>query len=298
MRTTKRFTPKVLDRYIKLQRGEGSHESYVPWHRVTRGDPASSGRSHLLSWRSRLRELLSDGELGQQLFVTMLSDLDDCLEQFKLDTADSPHILAAYRERDASEMFPGTEQLARELGIKHPKVTDAGDSALWIPSTDFVLVFKGPLGPRHALALAFKPRGAETRRRTSELLSLDREYWVRRNVPWLLITPNLYQVEVVLTLRRLAAWALGADAGPEARCLASQLAHAHSGRTVTRVLQEIAIVIGSLEFAQRALWQAVWIGELPIDLRRGWRPHVPLKFISPAEFWAFNPIASRRSAWN
>ena len=63
MRTTKRFTPAVLDRFKREGRGTGIFQDYIPWHKVSRGDPASSGRSHLVIWRSRLRELLSDGEL-------------------------------------------------------------------------------------------------------------------------------------------------------------------------------------------------------------------------------------------
>ena len=68
----------------------------------TRGDPASSGRSHLLKWRGRLRHLLSEGELGQQLFATMLPNLDDCLERGKGDVDPAPHLLSAYCERDCS----------------------------------------------------------------------------------------------------------------------------------------------------------------------------------------------------
>lgn len=81
MRTTKRFTPKVLARFKCQGRGTDTHQNYVPWHRVSCGDPASSGRSHLLMWRERLRELLLDGEHVAQLFATMLAYVDDVLEQ-------------------------------------------------------------------------------------------------------------------------------------------------------------------------------------------------------------------------
>lgn len=82
MRTTKRFTPKVLARFKRQGRGSGTHDNYLPWHRVSRGDPASSGRSHLLMWRERLRELLSDGEHVEQLFASQLNNLEDCLSIF------------------------------------------------------------------------------------------------------------------------------------------------------------------------------------------------------------------------
>jgi len=297
MRTTKRFTPTVLARFVRQGRGEGTHSDFIPWHRVTRGDPSSSGRSHLLMWRNRLRELLSDGELGEQLFATMLNDLDDSLEQYKLETEDTAHLLAAYGEREDAELFPGTAKLAKELGIKHPELRDADGTVPWKPTTDLVLVFKPAHGPRHVLAIAFKPVGWKKGRRTTELLRLEREFWASRGVPWLLIDPELYDIRVVLTLRRIACWALAAEVPADVRTLAARVARKFPLHSVTSVLREIQALVGSLELAQRALWQAVWGGELPVDLRRGWRPHLPLKFISQKEFADLNPIASRRSAW-
>lgn len=297
MRTTKRFTPAVLARFAKQGRGEGIYDQYIGWHRVTRGDPASSGRSHLLNWCGRLRDLLSDGELGAQLFATMLHDLDDSLEQYKLSVVEEVHPLAAYEERDRLTQFPGTEQLARELGIKHPKISDAQETSLWIPTSDLVLIFKPAGRPRHMLAVAFKPKDWNTSQRDRDLLSLEREFWLRRSVPWLLITPELYDISVMLTLRRIACWALGEPATPELRRLACEIAHENPFDAITQILEKISASAGSMELAQLALWQAIWRGELPIDLRRSWRPHLPLKHISQAAFKDQNPIASRRSAW-
>lgn len=297
MRTTKRFTPSVLARFSRQGRGQGVHEAYIGWHRVSRGDPASSGRSHLMNWLGRLRDLLSDGELGEQLFATMLPDLDDSMEQFKLSVEDDVHPLAAYGERDPVRLYPGTEQLARRLGIKHPSVSDAHETVLWIPSTDLVLVFKIASGPRLMLALAFKPKDWQIKKRTRELLNLEREFWACRGVPWLLITPDLFEPQALMTLRRSACWALGDPAPPAHRHLACEIACANPFDSLTQILKQISASVGSIELAQRALWQAVWSGELPIDLRRGWRPHLPLTHISPEAFWNQNPIASRRTAW-
>lgn len=300
MRTTKRFTPKVIARFIRHGRGEGTYAEYIPWHRVSRGDPASSGRSHLLMWRNRLRELLSDGELGEQLFASMLPDLDDSLEQYKLPPEDAAHPLAVYGERDLGTLFPGTERLAKQLGIKHPVLRDADESELWKLTTDLVLVFKPLCRSRRILALAFKPNGwnkSNKSRRTMELLSLEREFWLCRDVDWLLITPDLYDARVVLTLRRIACWALGEEAPVEARYIATQVARQNPSHGVTALLEAIQALVGTMELAQKALWQAVWYGELPIDLRRGWRPHVPLKLISVDDFASLNPLAARRSSW-
>jgi hypothetical protein len=245
----------------------------------------------------RHRHLLSDGELGQQLFATMLPDLDDCLEQCKLSTDDAMHPLAEYGERDRYALFPGTEKLAHELGIKHPKLFDEKQTALWRSTTDLVLVFKPLSGPRHMLALAFKTNDWNTNRRTIELLRLEREFWVRRGVPWLLITPKQYDLATRHTLQRIACWSLGDEVTSELRQLTRRICIQNAFSDVTQLLRMIQAHGIPMEVAQRALWQTVWRGELPIDLRRGWRPHVPLKHISLAEFINLNPIASRRSAW-
>ena len=63
MRKTKRFTPELFKKFIESGRGVGTYERYIPFHRVSRRDPSSKGRSHLKLWKNRYRELLSDGEL-------------------------------------------------------------------------------------------------------------------------------------------------------------------------------------------------------------------------------------------
>lgn len=298
MRTTKRFTPQVLARFIREKRGTGTYSYYIPWHRVSRGDPASLGRSHLLMWRGRLRELLSDGELHQQHFASMLPDLDDVLEQFELGNEDTTHILLRYGFQSGlstEEKYPGTIKLAEQLGIRHPRVSEDSDSGLWKPSTDLVLIFQPATGIRHVLAVAAKPKGKLSKRQM-QLLSLEREYWLVRGVPWLLITPHEYDREVALTLRRIAPWALGEETSEAQQMIATRIAKDSVGHSITTVLERVTLSLGCMELAQRALWQSVWLGRMPIDLRRGWRP-TPLKQVSEAEYWAYNPIAARRSAW-
>jgi hypothetical protein len=121
MRTTKRFTPKVIARFERQHRGEGTYADYIPWHRVSRGDPASSGRSHLLMWRDRLRELLSDGELVEQLFATMLPDLDDSLARVQSKNGDietSEFLVMMTAAADCGDM-DSVEQCAKALYSDH-----------------------------------------------------------------------------------------------------------------------------------------------------------------------------------
>lgn len=297
MRTTKRFTPKVLARFKRQGRGTGTHQDYIPWHRVSRGDPASSGRSHLLMWGTRLRELLSDGEHVEQLFASQLTNLEDSREQSPLDTEDGTHLLLEYGQGQGWVHYPGVLTIADQLTIKPPLVHGDGKRDNWILSTDLVLILENEDGALSILAAAFKPKGALDNKRTRELLSLEREYWLCRGATWLLITPELYDPKIADTLRRIAPWALGTVAAKEIRDIAVRIARDCAGDSLTRTLDTIATELGDFEQAQRALWQAVWHGELPIDLRRSWRPHYPFDFISVQAFWEQNPIASRRSAW-
>lgn len=299
MRTTKRFTGQVLRRFVRQGRGQGTLKLYKPWHQVTRGDPASRGRSHLIFWLGRLRHLLSDGEWVQQLLATMVPRLVDSREQAPLELEAAPHPLFTYLLGPRYVLYPGTRELAAALGIKHPVTSnkDGGEVTSWVMSTDLLLVIQHQNGGYEMLALSFKPKEKLTKRK-KELLRLEREYWLRRNVTWLLITPELYDPRVALTLRRIAPWAMGEEVPFEARAAAVAEVHSRSWASFTSILYAVADVVGSKEVAQRAIWQAVWKGELPIDLTRGWRPHLPLTLVTPEKFYSFNPIVARRTAWS
>lgn len=113
----------------------------------------------------------------------------------------------------------------------------------------------------------------------------------------MLITSGQSDRAVRMTLRRIAAWTLDEDAAANDRATATRIAIELPGHSLSTVLWRIAESVGSLNTAQRALWQSIWRGELPIDLRRDWRPHRPLQLVTRSHFMDFNPIAVRRSAW-
>lgn len=296
MRTTKRFTPDLLDRFRAQGRGLGTYEDYVPWHRLSRGDPASRGRSHLQMWRGRQRELLSDNEWECLLFVTMLPDVIDVREQFPLSLESSTHELTAYDVRGPRCGFPGTLEIAKLVAVKHPRVNGNGRSAPWVMSTDFLLCMQEPEGTKTLLAIAFKSDNEIKQRRTIELLRIEQAYWRSRGVKWLLISSSLYDKSVALTLRRACYWSL--DSERVKLSIDVQLfAKAYRGRPLYVALRDLASVIGSMELAQFAFWQSVWNGTVPLNLSRGWRPHIPIDILPISLFWKQNPIASRRSLW-
>ena len=298
MKTQKRFTPDLLDRYRCLGRGKGTNEHYVPWHRVGRSDPASSGRSHLQYWRGRQRELLSDLELVTFLFCTMLVGIADIREQFPLSLEESEHELSPPDDSTIAGKYAGSLSIATELQVKHPKVSGSGRSVSWVMTTDLLLTIRQPDGKLTLLAIAVKPNGAADKKRTKELLAIEHMYWKARGVQWLLITPDLYDGLVAETLRNCVSWALEPQADEPGIDFVAMAADRLRGKSMTAALEYLAAEFGSQSKAQLALWQAIWSGRLPIDLRRGWRPHEPLTLLDPAEFRLLNPITSGRSAWS
>lgn len=298
MRTTKLFTPDVLDRFRKEGRGQGTYIRYRPWHCVSRGDPSSEGRSHLMTWGGRQRNLLSDDEWVASLFTPLTPGSDDLREQFPLSLESVCHELGAYDVRLGRPGFPGTLEIARQLGYRHPRVNGDGRSAPWVLTTDLLFTLVDVSGAGKLLAVACKPK-AQLGKRTKELLAIERTYWVARDVEWLLITPGQYEEAIELTLRSSFQWWQGGPISDDAKHAATSLARELEGYPLSYVLDRIDEALGQgFEYAQGAFWQSVWTRALPLNLRRGWRPHLPVEFLSPSDFLALNPIASRRTAWN
>ena len=297
MRTTKRFTPTVLARFLRLGRGSGTFENYIPWHRVSRSDPSSCGRSHLQMWQGRQRELLSDGEWVGLFFAISMQNLIDLKEQFPLSLESCIHEMSTYRADVSPTLYPGTIEIAKRLGYKHPKTTEKNLSSQWVMTTDFLLALQTPSKNLSLLAVSFKPTADLKNKRKKQLLEIEREYWLVRGVTWLLITPELYDKQVGLRLRDTMPWALGSTVPESDLLIASTVTYALQGHSLTYVLEQLTARLGDDDHAKRAFWQAVWGGKIPLDLRRGWRPHVPITLLSEAEFTALNPIASRRTSW-
>lgn len=296
MGTKLKFTPRDLQRFQELGRGKGTYEQYIPWHRVSRADPSSKGRSHLTLWRGRQRELLSDQELVAFLFSTMLPEVVDIREQFPLNLHSCQHELNAYQLNAFNGTYAGTIKLADQLKIKHPIVREREASAPWIFTTDLLLTLRSSRGLR-LLGVSVKPSNESIPARTRALLAIEREYWKCRDVPWILVTQELYSDLVADQLKGNSGRALVGEVSPLLTRWVLDRADEFHRRDLTYTLQRIAQFCGCLEEAKAAFWQAVWTGKLPIDLRRGWRPSLPLTLLSSQEFWDLNPVYARRTSW-
>lgn len=115
MRKTKRFTPKLIEKYHKLGRGTGTFEEYIPFHRVGRSDPSSIGISHLTNWNNRQRELLSEGENDSLLFALMLPNLIDIREQIPLSYESSFHELSPLKSAARARHIKLMDNTAKDI---------------------------------------------------------------------------------------------------------------------------------------------------------------------------------------
>jgi TnsA endonuclease N terminal len=294
MRKTKRFTEKTLERFKKDNRGTGIFEKYRGWHQVTRSDPSSRGLSHIQKINGRQIDLLSNGELVCVFFASMLYEVIDIREQFPLSLLVNTHELYQYDSTNCKD-FPGTIDLAQELGLKHPLLRGGGKTVDWIMTTDLLLTLEVN-GLKKLLAISVKPN-ANLSKRELELQSLERAYWEIRNVEWILITPEQYDQSVALRVRDSIPWVLNAKSSKEEIEEAYEIAFEMQGHPFKNVISTIAMKLGTYEVALRAFWQGVWVGKILLDLRRGWRPHEPIRLLSHQEFSDFNPLLARRTGW-
>lgn len=296
-----RFTPARLVRWHDSGRGTGTGADYQPWHQVTRDDPSSRGRSHLLNWRfGRLHHLLSDLELVAFGFATMLPGVVDLREQFPLAHDEHLPELAAYQVGGSGQSAPGTLQIADHLGHQHPSVRKGDTREPWVMTTDFLLTLQNGIGRAELLAVSVKAIEDLRNERKLQLLRIEREYWRRQDVYWLLLTPALYAARVANSIRIGMPWTVGQpDVSAVLRASCLTMGTDIRGRTARQFLDLMGGRLGlDLHAARCVLWQCIWSGALPINLAKPLRLNEPLELLTPDAFWRQNPIASRRTAWS
>ena len=296
------FSPTMLRRFAREGRGTGTGEHYIPWHQVRPHEPASKGRSHLVNGRfNRLHHLLSDQEYVVFALSNML-DLVDAREQYPLSLEPRGPELACYQMLHDMSLQPGTLAVASDLGIRHPMARGDGEQMPWIMTTDLVLTL-GERGRRSLLAIAVKLLSDLRDRRTRALLRIEREYWRRQDVPWLLITPeDMIHPESFRTMQGCLQWVLPdwdvADPCWVQAAEIRQWADSVNGSRLGEALASLSHVTRlSMEQCQCVFWRRVWNGLLPLDLSVPLRPASKLRILDDDAFRAQNPVAMRRTAW-
>ncbi|MEN3113210.1 TnsA endonuclease N-terminal domain-containing protein [Uliginosibacterium paludis] len=297
MRTTKRFTPTVLARFVRQGRGQGIHADYSAWHQVTRGDPSSRGRSHIVTLHGRSHDFLSDLERNTALQAWMHPDHHDLREQHPLSLTTAPHELVAYRAAPPYRLYPGTLDLARKLGIRHPILRFQGEQAPWVMTTDQLVTLKSADGKLRLMALSCKYASDTNTPRRRQLLALEREYWRVRGVPCRLITEKLLLSRVTETLVRTWHWGLISSPPPDHLEAAMWFARHLQGMPLHSILAPLRERFNSMTAAQEAFWRAVWLGRIPMRLTVGWRPTERVDLLPKEVFWAQNSVVSGGDAW-
>ncbi|GAA6143177.1 hypothetical protein NBRC116584_29950 [Hydrogenophaga sp. 5NK40-0174] len=204
-------------------------------------------------------------------------------------------MLERYGKASPLHLNPGTEQIARELRIRHPRVSSEKSGKLWQMTVDFLVVRWEAKGSLVTQAISVKPEAPLTKRQT-EILTIEKEYWSRCGVPWLLFTPALFHQQVRRNLEQIACW-LTPSLPPQSLDRAAELVLSDHHRSLRQILAQLGSDKEGPLFAQRHFWQAVHTGRVPLDLRIPIRPTEPISLLSSQEFLDLNPIEAGRSAW-
>lgn len=150
-------------RWINEGRGAGRGKEYKPW--LTVRDLPSEGRSHRIFGHKSLRthHLLSDLELAVFLLLEWATKTTEIREQFPLRLEDTLFI-------------------ADEAGIPHPSLRGVSQ----IMSSDFLVNTSDKINPKFVLQAKYEEAFHDTR--TIEKLELERRYWEKKKIPWMLVT--------------------------------------------------------------------------------------------------------------
>jgi hypothetical protein len=186
MAKRKRKTNAITNkRRLKDGRGSGYLGSYKPWIHIQ--DIASKGLATRIKGikTGRVHHLLSKLELDCFYCLDWAEQVLDIREQYPLYLAET---LAS----------------AKELNIRHPRVPVTGEEV--VMTTDFLVTMRHPLGFKE-VAICVKYAHDLENSRSVEKLEIERVYWNRRGVKWLIITERQINPVLVKNIRWIHSFA-------------------------------------------------------------------------------------------
>ena len=168
------FTEEKIASRIHEGYGQGNGVGYKSWLKV--GDFSSHGRCHRIRGTkiNRIFNLFSDLEQHYFYHLEWLDNVEDIREQFPL--------------------FPvyETERIASSMKYKHPQNVGSHNSC--VMTTDFLVTVKiGNETQLFARSVKYAKELAD--KRVLQKLSIEKEYWNRRGVPWQLVTEDSINIE-------------------------------------------------------------------------------------------------------
>lgn len=156
----------ILEEYkfmVQKGRGQGEGPNYHPWLKVR--EIPSKGFSHrILGWKTgRVHHLLSNLELSYFYILEWRSSVKDIRERYPLDPKQ-------------------TLEIAHMLKIRHP--LHPKTMQLRVMTTDFFITDE----QGHHTAISVMPIKNLEKKRTIQLLEIERMYWQQKNVNFAVIT--------------------------------------------------------------------------------------------------------------
>jgi len=153
---------------IKNGYGQGVGKDYKPFIQAHDNKVASEGwKTRHLGWKTkRVHHTLSNHERNYLFYLEWLDEVVDIREQFPL--------LPQSR----------TEEIAEQLGIKHPHL----DEVAVTMTTDFLITLKTPKGLINVVR-TIKP-AEKLNKRTLELFEVERRFFSEQGINWGIITEN------------------------------------------------------------------------------------------------------------
>lgn len=197
MKTVKQpeITQKELNKIIAYHNDVEKY-GYKPWNTIRQSHTYGQGQEILNRFNDRTIHLYSRGE--RQLFVLLeaMPNVIDIKEQFPLPLNE-------------------TLDLASELNIKHPgaykeRFEHDGIIPAKTMTSDLVVTFRLPNNEEKIVVYSFKYQESldylanpRTAKRTWDKLKLEREYWQREEIEWVLMTEQCYSPIYIYNLEYL-----------------------------------------------------------------------------------------------
>lgn len=154
---------------IRLPRPENraTGRAYVPYLKTHQCRGAHGVKSRLVGITTgRIHHLLSRNELRLFYVLDWAGGFADIREQFALD-------------------IPETISIANDIGVKHPRIPVTQE--LSVMTSDFVVT----KATGEEIAFSVKEEDALNDLRTMEKQEIERAYWIKKGIPWKLVTPAL-----------------------------------------------------------------------------------------------------------
>lgn len=275
------MTEVRLINWLKSGRGQGFGKDYRPFLQITRQDHASHGHSHIIpnQFIGRQHHLLSDLERKTGVLNLAQSVVKDFREQYPQWPCFHESPLASlygHLGLNWSGAHPanseGTLAIAKSMSVRHANFV--GLQIPYVYSTDQLLTLQIKGRPPTLAAICVKYRSElrpkKVRAKMFRKLRLEREYWRRLGIPWLLVTEREINAQVYQNLE----WALSGviqRIQPGDLALLNRFVLAFGGAEWGgRCLDQMELVSKALDInlctTIRMLKLAIWRALIPVDL--------------------------------